>query len=255
MGTPSEPGQEETPSPGPSRVQILRGSRAPPVQILRGSLLMNLPLRGSIKPRTNENLSGLPPRKTPVLGFFKRTLRGAPKIRTAPRSCLRPGSRIFAPRTSSDVGRALELFRQAAKCGLVPDSEHSRLLWLAAIERARTVPARNPAGVFLFIVKNRLWKYLSDGHFEAANARLKAFLHPPMPKVLPVLTPRLAAPEPPGPMLSKDAELLRLLREKLRGQGGSIFAALRSHAGWDRDRYAAALAELEAAGAPVAAGI
>ena len=64
---------------------------------------------------------------------------------------------------------------------------------MAAIERARTVPARNPAGVFLFIVKNRLWKYLSDGHYEAANARLKAFLHPPMPKVLPVLTPRLAA--------------------------------------------------------------
>ena len=56
-------------------------------------------------------------------------------------------------------------------------------------------------------------------------------------------------------MLSKDAELLRLVREKLQGQGGSIFAALHSHAGWDRDRYAAALAELEAAGAPVAAGI
>ena len=72
----------------------------------------------------------------------------------------------------------MELFRQAVKCGLVPnDSEHARLLWMAAIERARTVPADNPAGLFLFLVKNRKWDFLSDGHFEAANTRLKAYLY------------------------------------------------------------------------------
>ena len=71
----------------------------------------------------------------------------------------------------------MELFRQAVKCGLAPnDSEHARLLWMAAIERARTVPADNPAGLFLFLVKNRKWDFLSNGHFEAANTRLKAYL-------------------------------------------------------------------------------
>ena len=85
--------------------------------------------------------------------------------------------------------------------------------------------------MFLFLVKNRKWEYLSDGHYEAGNARLKAFLHPPMPEVLPVPSPRLAAPEPSRLGLSKDAELLRVLRDKLGGQRVSIFAALRSHAG------------------------
>jgi hypothetical protein len=121
---------------------------------------------------------------------------------------------------------------------------------MAAIERARTVPARNPAGVFLHLVKNRLWAYLSDGHFEAANSRLKAFLHAPPPESVPLFVPRLSAPvrvlEKPREILSKDAELVRLVREKLRGQG-SVFAALHNHAGWDRDRYGRALAELQAA--------
>lgn len=152
------------------------------------------------------------------------------------------------------VDRALELFRQAVKCHLMPnDSEHSRLLWMAAIERARTVPAQNPAGVFLHIVKNRKWDYLSDGHFEAANSRLKSFLHSPPSKALPLVLPSLTAPvrppEPARPSLSKDAELVRVLREKLKGQG-SIFVALHNHAGWDRQRYAAALAELEQGSEP-----
>ena len=150
-----------------------------------GVLSYESPSPRDIKPRTNENLSGLPPRKTPVLGFFKKDSKRGPE--NPDRSAVLPSPRLsdIRPEDFKDVGRALELFRQAAKCGLVPDSEHSRLRWLAAIERARTVPARNPAGVFLFIVKNRLWKYLSDGHFEAANARLKAFLHPPMPRSCP----------------------------------------------------------------------
>ena len=116
------------------------------------------------------------------------------------------------------------------KCGLhADDSEHSRLLWMAAIERARTVPARNPAGVFLFLVKNRKWDYLSDGHYEAGNARLKAFLHPPMPEVVPVLTPRLAAPRPSKTRALEGCRAASgWSARNSRGQRVSIFAALRS---------------------------
>jgi hypothetical protein len=130
------------------------------------------------------------------------------------------------------------------------DSEHSRLLWLAAVERARTVAARNPAGVLLHIVKNGKWDYLSAGHYEAANSRLKRFLHAAPADSTPFLVPRPAAaprtPEPSRPELSKDAQLVDVLRRKL-GEGGrsSVFAALHHHAGWDRGRYAAAVAELE----------
>ena len=121
---------------------------------------MNLPLRGNIKTKTNENLSGLSPRKTRVLVFMKNPLRQTPE-NTLPA----PRLSDIRPEDFRQVDRALELFRQAVKCGLVEnESENSRLKWMAAIERARTVPARNPAGVFLFLVKNRKWDYLSDGH-------------------------------------------------------------------------------------------
>jgi hypothetical protein len=196
-----------------------------------------------------ESLGALAP-ENPGPGIFQSSPKKTPE-NTLPA----PRLSDIRPEDFRDVGRALELFRQAVKCGLVPDSEHSRLSWMAAIERARTVPTRNPAGVFLFLVKHRKWAYLSDGHWEGGNSRLKTFLHPPMPEVVSLPLPRPEAPRPSRPVISKDAELLRLVREKLRGQGGSIFAALRSHAGWDRERYAAALAELEAAGAPALAGI
>ncbi len=174
------------------------------------------------------------------------------------------GKSLPTPRLSAigsedfrDTGRALELFRQAVKCGLMPnDSEHSRLRWLATIDRARTVPARNPAGVFLHIIKNRRWDYLSDGHYDAANARLKAFLNAPQPGAVPFLVPRFSMPaaEPPPPRLlppsiSKDAQLVRVLTVKL-GDRGHVFAALYRHAGWDRERYSAALGELDEKSAP-----
>jgi hypothetical protein len=154
------------------------------------------------------------------------------------------------PADFRDVGRALELFRQAAKCGLVPNSsEHSRLLWMAAIERARTVPARSPAAVFLYLVKNRKWDYLSDGHFEAANARLKAHLHGPRGKAPPIFVPigRKIPAAPPRPQLSKDALLVQVVRNELarRGHPGDIFPALRAHAGFTRERFEAAVAEID----------
>lgn len=122
------------------------------------------------------------------------------------------------------------------------DSEHSRLLWMAAIERARTVPAENPAGLFLFLVKNRKWDFLSNGHFEAANDRLKAYLYPRAE----VPTFATARPVLERPALSKDALLVQAVRNELakRGLRCDLFPVLRSQAGWDRPRFEAAMAEL-----------
>jgi hypothetical protein len=165
-----------------------------------------------------------------------------------------PPPRLSAIRAEDfqDVGRALELFRQAAKCGLVPnDSEHARLLWMAAIERARTVPAENPAGLFLFLVKNRKWNFLRDGHFEAANTRLKAYLYGGSRSEVPTLP--TTRPSSPRPTLSKDALLVQAVKNELaqRGLRCDLFSVLRSQAGWDRARFEAALAELTGNSHPI----
>ena len=112
--------------------------------------------------------------------------------------------------------------------------------------RARpTVPAENPAGLFLFLVKNRKWDFLSDGHFEAANARLKAYLYGGPRSEVPTFA--TACPSSPRPRLSKDALLVQAVRNELakRGLRCDLFPVLRSQAGWDRPRFEAALAELE----------
>ena len=169
------------------------------------------------------------------------------RAKTASEPLPPPRLSAIRPEDFQDTDRALELFRQAVKCGLAPnDSEHTQLLWMAAIERARTVPARNPAGLFLFLVKNRKWDFLSNGHFDAAHARLKAYLYGDdrRSEGPPFLVPR---PAPERPTLSKDALLVQVVRNELsrRGIRCELFSVLRSQAGWDRARFDAALAELE----------
>lgn len=165
--------------------------------------------------------------------------------------CPPPDLSNIRPADFEDTGRALELFRQAVARRLMPnDSEDSRLVWLAAIERARTVPARNPAGVLIFVVRNRRWDFLSERHFETANARLKSFLYARPHDAEPFLVARaghhatVAAPALVG--LSKDAQLVKLLQSRLGGRG-RVLAALHGRAGWIRERHAAAVAEIEAA--------
>ena len=160
------------------------------------------------------------------------------------------------PEDFKDVARALELFRQAVKCGLVPDeSEHCRLRWMASIERARTVPADNPAGVFLFIQKNKKWDYLSEGHWDAANERLKVHfygLKPASSSVSGSLN-RIGS----GPsrelgsvpkLLSEDAVLIKAIRVVMsqRGmQNEDPLPLLRRHdSAWSRERLVSAELEL-----------
>lgn len=203
-------------------------------------------IRESLPPEESKDQENLPPgggNSGP--GVFKPDLdpnRKLPETTSAPRLS------DIRPEDLADTGRALELFRQAVKCGLMPDGgEHSRLLWMAALERARTVTARNPAGMFLVLVKKRLWKFLSDGQFDAANRRIKEHLFSQPAEPPPLFEPRPITGPPKRPMLSKDALLVQVLRNKLgrRGEGGVLFHALKVHAGFNRERFEAALSELE----------
>lgn len=191
-----------------------------------------------------------PEAENPGPGIFKKPEEGTPG-----KSGFTPPVRLSAikPEDFQDAGRALELFRQATKCKLTEDSEHSRLRWLAAIERARTVQAKNPAGVFLHLVKNRLWHYLSDGHWDAASERLKIHLYgdnysiegSPLAATIGGRLELRKAPEKP---LSGDAELVQAVRSVLRQKGlgnQDPLPFLRRHdASWNRERFLAAEVEL-----------
>jgi hypothetical protein len=183
-----------------------------------------------------------------------------------PRSSSKPGQEetLPPPRLSNirledfaDMDRLMELHRQAAACGMVNGSDHDRLMFAAAAEKCRMLgpEIRNAPGVFIRIVKGKLWSYISDGTTQAASERLKKFLFPPLSPGQGggVEVSGLGKSMPSssgGQWLSEDALKLQYLRNQLRLRNEHLepaFAVLRQ-AGFDRARFVAARQELLASG-------
>jgi hypothetical protein len=143
-----------------------------------------------------------------------------------------------------DTGRLMELLGQAVSRGLVSESEADRLRFLGAAEHALAIGKENPAGLFAYLIRGKLWRYLTQDDEDRANARIKAFLRGPEP-------PGVASSsiQPPArPMLSEDARMVIRVRSALAGKGyrGDPFPQVRRlDPSWTRARWDAALAELE----------
>jgi hypothetical protein len=225
------------------------GVEAPSGTKSAGVFLIESSLPPEEKSKDQRQSPGARPPETPGPGILIHSDKGLKTNTSTPSEKPLPSPRLSSirPEDFTDVGRALVLFAMAVKCDLMPNSsEHSRLLWMAAIERARTAEVRNPAGVFLHIVKHKKWDYLSDGHYHAANERLKRHLFGSTHPVL-IETQPLPKPVPEKPPLSKDAEIILEVRRTLqrRRMDVPVFVVLHNHSGWSRDRYDAALAELK----------
>lgn len=145
-----------------------------------------------------------------------------------------------------DTTRLLDLLGQAVARGLVSVSEANRLRFVASAEHALAIGKDNPAGLFVYLVRGKLWRYLTQDDEDRANGRIKAFLRGPVP-------PRTAstAPRPPArPVPSEDARTVIRVRSALAAAGyrGDPFPQVRRHdPGWTRDRWDQALAELDGA--------
>lgn len=91
------------------------------------------------------------------------------------RGAARPTLTNVVPEDLRSTERTLELFRQAARDGLLPPGESSRLQFLAAAEHARARGSRNPCGLFAAIVRRGLWHVITQGDEDAAAKRAKEF--------------------------------------------------------------------------------
>ncbi|MBV8431992.1 MAG: hypothetical protein JO244_12550, partial [Solirubrobacterales bacterium] len=155
-----------------------------------------------------------------------------------------PTLRHVVPEDLKDTGRLLELHEQAVERGLIGSSENDRLRFVAAAEHARSVGEENPCGLFVHLVREQLWRYLTQSDEDAANARIKEHLYGP---------PRSRGGGGGScvmsgvPELSEDARLVREVRAALARAGyrGDPFYAVRSRdASWTRERWDRAVAEL-----------
>jgi hypothetical protein len=145
-----------------------------------------------------------------------------------------------------DTGRLMDLLGQAVARGMVSGSEADRLRLVGAAEHALAIGQGNPAGLFVYLIRGKLWRYLTQDDEDRANVRIKAFLRGPE-------RPRVAAmglPRPSGPSLSEDAKVVREIRAAFIRAG--IFRDPfpefhRRNPEWSRERWDAAMAELEGA--------
>jgi len=153
----------------------------------------------------------------------------------------------IAPADLADTGRLLGLWRTAATRGLVDASEAGRLRFVAAAERALRVATEQggrAVAIFAGIVLRGCWENLSGEDEDAAQVRLRvhddgghhlrAVAHEPGPR--------------PGSPGSADAELARRARAWAARVGfrGDVWRAVAAeYPDWTRERWAAAVAELE----------
>lgn len=90
----------------------------------------------------------------------------------------------------------LMLYEQATSRAILPRCESTRLQFFAAAEHARRCGQSNPPGLFVAVVRRRLWHHITQAEEDAARVRLKrhALSHrpsqtAPMPRNRPVASP------------------------------------------------------------------
>lgn len=165
-----------------------------------------------------------------------------------------PSLRNVVPADLRDTGRLLELHREAVASGLISGSERDRLLFVGAAEHARTIGKENPCGLFVHLVRGKLWHFLTGDDEDQANARLKAFLFgkPRESELRGFCSPfsgaeQPAARRPAAATLSADARLVQAVRSaaaQARYRGDAFYLLRRERPEWTRERWDAAVREL-----------
>ena len=100
---------------------------------------------------------------------------------TAQRKDGKPALENVTPNNLRDTSRLLMLFKEATKKSLTAGSENARLLFVAAAEHALVIGTQNPCGLFVHLIRRRLWHFITQDDEDAANKRLKRHLYEETP--------------------------------------------------------------------------
>lgn len=151
-----------------------------------------------------------------------------------------PSWKHVEPEDLKDTRRLLVLFDLAIAAGELKGSEHERLMLVTAAEHALVRGLRNPCGLFVHLVKGKLWHYCTNDDEDAARRRINQHLHPES---------RVMAEKPKNPPkieLSDDARLAQAVvtvANQRRLDGFFLVRQMRPE--WTRDRFNRAVSELE----------
>ncbi len=157
-----------------------------------------------------------------------------------------PDLRNVVPEDLKDIGRLLDLYEQAVELGLVTDSEHDRLRFVAAAEHARIIGTKNPCGLFVRLVRGGLLHFVTYDDEVAASVRIRRHLYGGVPEFEAGASGRIVPAS--APELSDDARLVQAVRAAAAQAGyrGDAFPLLkRQKPEWTRERWDRAVDELD----------
>ena len=170
--------------------------------------------------------------------------RGRPAPGRGSRRPGQPDLRNVVPEDLKDTGRLLDLYGQAVALGLVAESEHDRLRFVAAAEHARIIGTKNPCGLFARLVRGGLLHFVTYDDEVAASVRIRRHLYGSGLEVRPSSRVGIATARPE---LSADARLVQAVQAAARtGYRGNAFPLLkRRKPEWTRERWDRAVEELD----------
>ena len=152
----------------------------------------------------------------------------------------KPDIRDIVPDDFRDRDRLMELHRQAVDAKFISTSEADRLAFLAAAAHAQAVGSK-PCRLFAWMVRGKRFEFITQADEDAARSRLR----PPMPYPRELPTP--APTHRPEETLSADALLARSVQAALARagfRGDPLPLVRRERPEWTRERWDAAVAEL-----------
>lgn len=109
------------------------------------------------------------------VGFASQT--GFSKPKTGNKKLRVPTWKHLVEEDLEDTGRLLDLFERACEKGIVGGSEFERLSFLGAAERARRKGSTNRLGLFVELVRKKLWNFITLEDEDGARDRLRKHLY------------------------------------------------------------------------------
>jgi hypothetical protein len=184
-----------------------------------------------------------------VIADDSTVVREAPPLRahcqpvTESRQPRKPDLQNVLPEDLKDTSRLLALYGQAVAEGVVKASEADRLRFVTAAEHARVIGTKNACGLFIRLIRSRLWPFLTQDDEDSAQARLKRHFY------------GLGLSRSAGSgwetvedvELSVDAQAVKAVQQAVvtSGYRGDAFPLLRrARPEWTRERWDRAVAEL-----------
>ena len=207
-------------------------------------------------PRPQKEQNPQPPIRKPVPSFgmeinqFLSLKPGALPSHSPFKPTTTPSWRHIEPQDLREPQRRVDLHRDACRLGAIGNSAAERLMFFAAIARARRLGTLNPCGMLRRIVLTTAYHgYIANCDEDQGRAWLRELEPQPVPKVLALVTPQ--APDESGPTDSQAYRMLALdlMRVGHDPNAQDAYDVVRQNdkrkvlRGWTPERWEAAKAE------------